>query len=202
MVLDPWEQIHSEITEKIEAESNFHLENVSNFYGTPKKQYCMVLGDVTHCHIICAHIWPKYTMGKGLEVLELDRKDINNPRNFLRLHKSIENAFDKKRLYFSYVMEGDDIRFTVQILDPSLLRETLEANEATISFASLHDGTFHHKFVFPCKPFLRTVAIHAIRSLENAQNMGWVDAGDIPARRQRALDLARRSVDPDQLNIS
>jgi hypothetical protein len=203
LVLDPWEQIHSEVTEIIEAESNLHLDNVSDFYSIPKNQYCMVLGKVTYCHVICAHIWPKCTMGKGLDVIGLERRDINSPRNFLRLHKSIENAFDKKRLYFSYIMEGDDIRFVVKILDPTLLQETLTvAKDTTISFASLQDVSFHYKFVLPCKPFLRTIVIHAMRALENAKAIGWVDGGDFPARRERLLDLARLSLEePALLNI-
>ena len=201
LILDPWEQIHSELTEKIEAESTVHLVDVSAFYGTDIKHYCMVLGHVTNCHIICAHIWPKLTMGKGLSALGLDRSDVNSPRNFLRLHKSIERAFDKKRLCFSYNMEGGDIRFVVSILDPDLLQETYEADGNTVSFSQLDNLPCHYKFVPPAKPFVRLIAVHAIKALENAQALGWVDAGEIPARRQRALDLARLSIDPLTLNI-
>ena len=200
-LLDPWEQIHSEITENFDAESSHHINDVSNFYGTPKQHYCMMLGKATHFPIICAHIWPKCTNGKGLEAVGLQSTDINNPRNFLRLHKSIKDAFDKKRLCFSFVMEGEAIRFVVNILDPSLLNETFQASENEICFQSLQDKAFDHKFVPPCKPFLRLIAIHATKALEKAQCLGWVDAGDLPARRQRALELARLALDPVLLNF-
>jgi hypothetical protein len=38
--------------------------------------------------------------GNFLESLGLSAADANNPRNFLRLNKSIEKAFDEKRLTF------------------------------------------------------------------------------------------------------
>ena len=201
VLLDPWEQVHSEITEKLEAESSLHIDDVSKFYGTLKSKYCMMLGKATDCHIICAHIWPKLTAGKGLEAVGLHSVDINNPRNYLRLHKSIETAFDKKRLCFSFVMDGEAIRFVVNILDPSLLNEKFKASGDEICFESLQDSSFDYKFVPPVKPFLRLIAIHATKALEKAQNLGWVDAGDLPARRERALELARLSLDPVLLNI-
>ena len=201
ILLDPWEGIHSELTEKIKDESAMHLDKVSSFYGTPDKQYCMVLGRVTKCHIICAHIWPKYTMGKGLCAVGLDREDVNSPRNFLCLHKSIEKAFDKNRLCFTHNMEGDGIRFVVSILDPSLPPQKYEADGTHHPFSLLDNHVFDYKFVPPVKPFVRLIALHAIKTIENAQALGWVDAGDIPARRQRALELARLSLDPRTLNI-
>ena len=200
-LLDPWEQVHSEITEKIEAESLLHIDVVSEFYGTPKHQYCMMLGKATDCHIICAHIWPNFTRGKGLEVVGLRFEDINCPRNYLRLHKSIEAAFDKKRLCFSFVMNGEAVQFVVNILDPSLLIEKFKASKEDIYFSSLQDRAFDYTFVPPVKPFLRLIAIHATKTLEKAQALGWVDAGDLPARRQRALELARLSLYPVLLNI-
>ena len=202
LILDPWELIHSEVTEQIELESQLHLDDVSAFYGTPTQHYCMVLGNATHCLIICAHIWPRHTLGKGLEALELLRADIDNPRNYLRLHKSIEKAFDKKRLYFSYVMEGDNIRFTLNILDPNLLNETLSVNGNVMTFSMLEGRRFHYAFVPTARLFLRIVAVHATKAVEKAHVLGWIeDKDDVVAKRERALDLARFSLDPNKLNI-
>eukprot|EP00981_Chlorochromonas_danica_P008222 scaffold2066_cov229-Ochromonas_danica.AAC.6 len=78
-------------------------------------------GAVSHCQIKCSHIWPKWTKGAGLEVLELSQNEVNNPRNFSRLHATIERAFDKKKLYFERVAIADDpnlIQLKMVILDP------------------------------------------------------------------------------------
>ena len=99
-------------------------------------------------------------------------------------------------------MEGtDDIRFEVNILDPSLLSETLIYNNTTTLFSSLKDHQFDYKFVGDKTPFLRMVALHAVKTLEKAQLFGWEEAGDFPALQQRALELARLSLDPVKLNI-
>lgn len=172
IILDPWEQIHSELTDKIKTENAMHLDKVSNFYGTDKKHYCMVLGHVTNCQIICAHILPKFTMGGGLGAMGLHREDIKSPRNFLRLHRSIEKAFNKKRLCSTHNMEGDDIRFVVSILDPSLLQKTDEADGSHHFFSSLDKHVFDYKFVPPVKPFVRLILLHAIKTIENAQALG------------------------------
>jgi hypothetical protein len=121
-MLDPWENIHSESTIAIEAVNTANLPIVSHYYNTPKSHYCMVLGKCTHSNIICAHIWPDFTHGKGLSNLGLEEGDINNPRNFLRLHKTIESNFDKKRLTFLPVHSNDKdiIILEVFVLDPSL----------------------------------------------------------------------------------
>ncbi len=80
LTLVPWEQIHSEATERFIASTIPHLEAVSKFCNVKKSYYCMVLGNVTHCHIICAYIYMAciYTW-KGLEITNLTREDVNNP---------------------------------------------------------------------------------------------------------------------------
>jgi hypothetical protein len=201
LTLDPWENIHSELTETVKYVSNDHLDNVSTYYSTPKRHYCMVLGRVTHCDVICAHIWPRWTYGKGLDTVGLTRENVNNPRNFLRLHRSIEKAFDRKRL--SLVCddsEGDEIQLTVIILDPSLFSERFEVNNTTMSFADLHNRPFAHKFTPSQKPYLRLISLHAVKSIEKGQLSNWIPAGDFPGHRDRALRLARQSLDSVQLD--
>ncbi len=162
----------------------------------------MVLGNVTHCHIICAHIWPAWTRGKGLETTNLTREEVNNPRNFLRLHRSIEKAFDKKRLYFIQddANDGEVIQLIVVIVDPLLLNEAYEKNETSHSFSELQGFKFVHRFTPLRKPFLRLLAIHASKTIEKAQGFGWISAGDLPAHRDRALRLARLALDETVIN--
>ena len=67
--LDPWDKLEtSTVVRELEC---LNLEPVSDFYYIPEKHYCMVLGDITHCYIICAHIWPKATIGRGLDQVGL-----------------------------------------------------------------------------------------------------------------------------------
>jgi hypothetical protein len=202
LTLDPWEQIHSETTERIISATSPHLIPVLKFYNIKKSHYCMVLGNVTHCDIICAHIWPSYTLGRGLDTINLTREDVNNPRNFLRLHRSIEKAFDKKRLYFvrDDADDGEVIQLVVVIVDPDLLNDTYEKNNTVCSFSELQGFKFAHRFTPSAKPYLRLLAIHATKTIEKAQGFGWISAGDIPAQRERALRLARLSLNEVEIN--
>ncbi|KAJ1442271.1 hypothetical protein B484DRAFT_73894 [Ochromonadaceae sp. CCMP2298] len=107
----------------------------------------MVLGRITHSQITCAHLWPRQTLGRGLEAFELSRLDVNNPRNFLRLHKSIELAFDRKRLTFLPVSVSiiGHLEMKVVILDPKLCNEDLSFNQTTVKFSTLHEHSLWGK---------------------------------------------------------
>jgi len=196
--LDPWENIHSEQTEKVEAESKLMLEPVSEYYGISPRHFCMVLGEATHCHIICSHIWPKFTRGKGMDLVDLKAEDVNSPRNFLRLHKDIEKAFDRKKLYFDLDMDTNEdselIGLIVVIVDPSLMVDTLKVGGKELPFASIHEQPLAHKFSPAAKPFMRLLALHATKTIENAECLGWLN-GNLSAQRDRALRLALMSLD-------
>ena len=175
---------------------------MSDYYGTNRRKYCMIVGPVSHCNIICAHIWPKHTIGKGLETFDLEKDNINNPRNFLRLHKSIEEAFDKKQLYFVHESKSpDEIKLVVRVICPTLLTETYEVNQIKYTFAALNGRESHFTFSSERKPYFRLLAAHASKAIERAGELDWIDAGDLPARRNRALELARLSLDPISANI-
>ena len=96
----------------------------------------MLRGNSTECHIICTHIWPSHTNGKELEEFDLVAIDVHHPRNFLRLQKDIERAFDHKRLYFEYVdgAESNQIRLRVVLLDPEIREENISVNGGSIRF--------------------------------------------------------------------
>ena len=202
--LDPWENIRSIGTEAIIAASTHHIDDVCAFYGVAKKRYCMVLGNVTHSDIICSHIWPSHTNGNWLSSFDLSADDVNSPRNFLRLHKDIERAFDHKRLYFEYDGGGspDPIVLRTVLLDPEVFSENINVNDGTMPFRDVHEKELHYQFVGDTKPFLRLLSLHADRALSKARSMNWIaDEGDMVSKRARNVDLARLSLEPDNREV-
>eukprot|EP01031_Cornospumella_fuschlensis_P034620 gene34620-41924_t len=204
-LLDPWEKLHSETESTIEAAERLNLGPVSSYYGMQKKSRCMVLGKATHCQIKCAHIWPKYTMGNGLEAFDLSNADVNNPRNFLRLHSAIERAFDYKRLVFvpECLTSTGALVLKVVLLDPALFGENLSFNNATIKFSEIHNKLFAHAFLPEKMPFTRLLANHIVQAMNKAKSLGWIPEGDpdAAAARSRAIEMARRSLGEDSLCI-
>jgi hypothetical protein len=198
-VLDPWEKIHSEVTDVIVSNTAPYLSVVSDYYGTPKANYCMVLGfNTTYRDIICAHIWPLHTRGLELSTMGLSVSDIDNPRNFLRLHRSIEKAFDQKKLYFYVSSRNEEAKtfaLSVCITDPNLKTEKFSVGQVERSFSDLHLKEFDYEFTLSKKPFLRLLAMHAQRTLEKALNLGWIGNDNFAAERERVLELARYSLD-------
>lgn len=175
-LLDPWERINSETESVVEAAEQRNLNPVSDFYGMSDKAMCMVLGKATNCQIKCAHIWPRCTLGRGLETFDLSNTDVNNPRNFLRLHGAIERAFDHKRLMFvpeTLGAEGE-LQFKVVILDPSLHSEDLTFNNTTVKFSTVHNKLFSYTFVSNKMPYTRLLANHALQATNKAKSLGWI----------------------------
>ncbi len=196
-ILDPWEKIHSETDSVVGANEEYNLEPVSNFYGMSRKHRCMVLGTCTHAQIISAHIWPKHTYGKGLDVFELSVLDVNNPRNFLRLHKSIEKAFDRKRLTFvpACVTSNGELKMKVIILDPTLLDEDISYNQITIKFSTLHNMPFDYAFCPTAMPYTRLLSAHTLRAYTIGKMLGWPEAENFEADvRPSVIEQARRSL--------
>lgn len=195
---DPWENIRSSTTENIVETTSLHLKDVCSFYNIGEN-VCMVLGKITHASILCSHILPAHTFDHELEHLKLQREDINNPRNFLRLHRDIERAFDHKRLYFDYVSGPSPLRLCVVLLDPSLRSENLRFEDGTTkSFSDIADQVFSYEFIDDRKPFLQLLSLHATHVRTKARNQGWIpDPGGISSRIARNLELARLSLKPN-----
>jgi len=196
-MLDPWEGIHSETESVVVANETLNLNPVSTYYGMKHKGECMVLGHITHSQITCAHIWPRYTRGRGLEAFELSRLDVNSSRNFLRLHKSIERAFDHKRLTFVPVSVSavGDVQMEVVVLDPALLTEDITYSQITLKFSTLHHKLFNYVFKTTKTPFTRLLSAHTIRAYSKGKAIGWPEAEQHEAEaRASAVDLARRSL--------
>jgi len=204
---DPWEHIHSEQSEVVKENSKKHLKDVSDFYETPQSHYCMMLGPfTTHCSIICSHIWPNHTFGQGLELLDLSHTDVHSPRNFLRLHKSIEYAFDHK--YITFIPSdcppdnapAGSICLKMIVLNPKLFDRTssegwFKASQKHIYFADLHDKNMNYVFVQGKQPFLHILAQHASNSFTSAYGYDWIkDEQDFLSKKERVIDLVRRSL--------
>ena len=208
--VDPWERIHTETTEVAKSIRAIQLKPVSDYYGTPQKHYCMVLGKITHAEIRCAHIWPNATAGRGLEAMGLSTTDVSSPRNFLRLHKSLEHAFDHKRLTFipSNPAESEGLlSLRVFVLDPKLADEEYEfaSDYAGVvdKLATVHEKDFHYKFGRGKRPFLRLLAVHARRSFDKARMNGWIEDDVDQSGQSRANELARMSLGiPDTVKDS
>ena len=198
---DPWEIIHTEISNIAKTRSTSYRDQICDFYGISKTHYCMVLGKASHCDIVSAHIWPNHTGGHGLDTFGLTTTDLTNPRNFLRLHDKIEKAFDRKHLTFLPANDFNDgasdvVSLMVVILNPALLFETLAYNEESIDMESLDGKIFHHNFPVDKTPFLRLLAVHALRAHQRAVEYGWILNNTMLAERKaRARDLARRSLE-------
>jgi archaellum component FlaC len=194
--LDPWEKIHSETSSVAKLCDELHLHDVSSFYGMPKKHACMVLGHCTHCDIICSHIWPKSTLGKGLQSFDLTAADVNSPRNFLRLHEDIEKAFDKKYLTF-LPTPGESNSLTVHVLNPEILLNPIPTSDTThVTFADIHGREMDYRFSDDSsrRPFMRLLALHALRAFRTARQLGWVEGHEIELAKDQAFALAARSL--------
>ena len=63
-------------------------------------------GNTKEMRVMNAHLWPANSSGRGLNFLDLNAEAVNDPRNFLRLHKSLEHAFDRSQLVFETVFAG------------------------------------------------------------------------------------------------
>lgn len=205
---DPWECIHTEISAIAHQRGCSHLPAISAYYNIPEQNYCMVLGQVTHCDIFCAHIWPAHTAGRGLETLGLQAVDVSNAKNFLRLHKCIEKAFDRKSLTFLPVETFQHIdqvvKLKVVVLNPDLLSLSLvfyKGSPIQLTFNDINNREFDITFHASNLPFLRLITLHAQRAFQKAEDNGWINHLDATAKRARAKELARKSLEGKDTNL-
>lgn len=92
---DGWARISSERTS---GESRKAQTGCVYFYGLTGKENCQMLGPGTK-HVRNAHIWPHNNRG-NLLLVDLEKTDIDNPKNVLRLHSDIEHKLDRFQLTF------------------------------------------------------------------------------------------------------
>ena len=205
-MLDPWEAIHSETDSVVADSEKLYLNSISEYYGTNKSHHCMILGKgITHCNIICAHIWPKHTLGKGLDTFELSPFDVSSPRNFLRLHKTIENAFDHKYLYFEICnIEGTtQFKLRVRVLNPDILPILIEyGSDGGKRFEEINGQV--GDFIFERdvnSPFTRLLFVHGVRAVARAKKLGWLkeDSQEVIVAREDALKVACSSLEDNSI---
>jgi hypothetical protein len=203
-ISDPWENIRSETDSAVRISEVMNLDHVSEYYAVCKKGQCMVLGPITHSDIVCAHIWPRQTLGKGLEMFGLAPFDLNSPRNFLRLHKTIEREFDYKRLTFLpvSVSVNGDVQMKMVILDPALLAESISYSNTSVKFESLQYKPFHYVFTPKKMPFTRLLSSHALLAYSRGKALGWPEAlSSETEARESAVQQARRSLGEESFAI-
>ena len=161
-----------------------------SFYGLPSEKYCQVLGQqLEHTKVVNAHIWPRSST-KTLPLFDLKMEDIHNPRNLLRLHQSIERAFDRRELAF---IAGDNDSFTVKVLSRQLMSEQLKGIQ--MRFADI-DG---EKLKIPKQgsiPYRRLLAHHSILAHRYAREKGWIN-DDLSAEEFNAGALLEHLLDKE-----
>ena len=210
-ILDPWAAIRDDSSSigYVTAPKKSEICKFYNFVET----HCMILGKIpaqhNACNIICAHIWPNHTLGQGLDIFHLEPSDLNSPRNFLRLQKELEAAFDQKKIMF--IMDDnstdDDIVLKVKLVDPSLRNQELTIQNHSGRFSynipwnNIDGLTFQKHFTPSTKPFLRLLSQHAHIAIGRAVRCGWMDADISSTYRQEAYKLARLSMGSEKLEI-
>jgi len=120
-MINPWSVICTE--DGSEKEGETLKDSILQYYGI-KDNKCMIVGNVhwDDSKIINAHLWPNHTKGKGLTFFGLDNAEYSRPRNFLRLQKQIEYAFDHHQIVLDPIFESDSsFRLKIVVLYRKLL---------------------------------------------------------------------------------
>jgi hypothetical protein len=140
---------------------------VRNYYGIHPK-HCMLLGKFnTSEKVISAHIIPR-SKPELFELVALNSDEIDNSRNGLRLHTAIEQAFDRRQLYFDFKPPAI---FRCKLLDPSLSKQDI--GHTGRSFATIDGRALTH--ITPEKlPYRRALALHKKMALAKARRQNWL----------------------------
>jgi hypothetical protein len=198
-LLDPWEKIAKSSTSGSSKSSlvEYDRKDICEYYGIPESHYCMVIGLCYHCDVSCAHIWPKHTYGDGIEQFELKREEINSPRNFLRLHKAIEKAFDSKHLIFLPSSDGGSNTFVVRVLNRNILLNEFPVDKCkSMKFEDIDGQKMHCDFRGEKYPFRRLLAYHASKALDVAERNNWIESSEtISQARLESFLLASKSLE-------
>jgi len=161
--IDPWD-----ITARSQGSSVSSLPKqvIINYYGLHEHQ-CMICG---RCNdVVNAHIWPKHTHGENLlSMFGLATEHLNDARNYLRLAKSLELAFDNKT---ATVIEQDG-QLVLFVLDDVLKKQPVSNTRFT--FNDFH--LWPLKFGNLNRPFLRILAAHCRNSFIDAFRLKRIDS--------------------------
>eukprot|EP00977_Amphora_coffeiformis_P002782 scaffold523_cov166-Amphora_coffeaeformis.AAC.10 len=161
-----------------------------SFYGLPNEKYCQVLGpQPEHSKVVNAHVWPR-SLTKTLSLFGLEMEDIHNRKNVLRLHQSIECAFDRRELAFT---AGDNDSFVVKVLCPEIMSEQLKGVQKR--FADIH-GNKLKILKQGLLPFQQLLVHHSVLAHQYAREKGWIRE-DLAAEEFNAGALLEHSLDKE-----
>ena len=192
--LTPWDRTsHS----RSHAAAENLTPGVLEHYGFGgDRNLCHLVGHVNgaangpEAAVITAHIFPNHTGGEGLELYGLRQSDIDNPRNFLRLHKQVEKAFDSRRL----TIVRHQGQLCAYLVDKSLSGTKLSGiKKPHLTFGDCHLRPLafsNNEF-----PFRRLLAGHAADTFAYAQRMGWRGHEQQYEEDTRVMELASFSLD-------
>jgi len=184
-----WENISENRTSR---ESQAVKQNSINYYGLHGKNHCQILGNGTK-NVVNAHIWP-HNNRENLVLVSLEAKDIDNPKNVLRLHSDIEWHFD--RFFLTFVHLGGD--FILHIMDPSIRTFHLKDTNPPLTFGDI-DG---RKLLFPTtnrenRPSRRLLAAHSIFAHRKARDNGFLLDDEVTSAEFSAVELMKFSLDDE-----
>ncbi|CAF1683285.1 unnamed protein product [Rotaria magnacalcarata] len=160
--IDPWD-----ITARSQGSSASSLPKqiIINYYGIHENE-CMICGRCSD--VVNAHIWPKHTRGEYLlSMFDLAAENLNDPRNYLRLSKSLELAFDNKTITVIY-QHGKLVLF---VLDDALKKQIVSNTRYTFNDCHL----WPLKFGSSNRPYLRILAAHCRNSFIDAFRLKRID---------------------------
>ena len=184
--LDPWDRMSSEMTQDV---SNDLKKACLQAYQIPP-DCCMLLGRIPRGggRIQTAHIWPRASMGL-LGAFSLQPGNVDDPRNFLRLHHEIERAFDRHKLTFVWDDNALSGRggYVCQVLDSSILQQSINDG---FTFANV-DGRVLRFGRSGVQPFSRLLGAHLYTSLIFAKRHSWIPHHDLTADKTSAEELIR-----------
>jgi hypothetical protein len=166
---------------------------VVQYYGLQPLE-CQLLGvlhepdNQTGSVVQCVPIWPAHTHGQFLEHHGLQARDVDNERNFLRLHHDIVCAFNQRILF----RRDNQKRIVLHVLDPALLAPSKVIGTTGVTFAQLHGQRALH-FPNSQRPFQRLLAAHAQKATQKAQKNGWIGRPQLSAEEVHAQEIARHT---------
>lgn len=189
--LDPYETIsESHYSQQDSADAR---NNSINFYGLQSEKHCQVLGpnQQEHVKIVNAYIWPRCATDQ-LVTFELERSEIHNPRNILRLHQRLERAFDKREITFVQGVEVNE--FKLKLLNENLRNTMLKGTNVT--FGSV-EGNSLQIAEEGSLPYRRLLGHHALVSYRHAKAQGWLESTeDLSHAEVQASNMMEHSLDP------
>ncbi|CAF3002997.1 unnamed protein product [Rotaria sp. Silwood2] len=149
--INPWD-----VTARSQGSSGNSLSKqvISKFYNIDENE-CMICGPCND--VVNAHIWPKHTHGEHLlSMFNLSSDGLNDPRNYLRLAKSLELAFDNKTL--TVIIQNGQL--LLYVLDDMLKKQRVSNTRYTFKDCHL----WPLKFGNSNRPFFRILAAHCRNS--------------------------------------